>query len=87
MITFKPIGKWIWVESNNGGSKTTDAGIVYNEIIKTKHIWGKVVAIGDTLTEDVRVGDLVYWDRTQNKGQGYGGKDMVHQDWIALVDR
>jgi len=55
--------------------------------VKSRYIWGTVAAIGDKLTEDIRVGDRVLWDRTQNKGQGHEDKDMVHQDWIALVER
>ena len=87
MSKFKPIGKWIWVESHLGGQKETEAGIIYNEVVKTRNIWGTVVAIGDKITEDICVGDRVLWDRTQNKGQGHDGKDMVHQDWISLVER
>lgn len=87
MGKFKPIGKWIWVQSNLGGQTTTEAGIIYNEVVKSRYIWGTVAAIGDKLTEDIRVGDRVLWDRTQNKGQGHEDKDMVHQDWIALVER
>jgi co-chaperonin GroES (HSP10) len=87
MSKFKPIGKWIWVQSHLGGQKETEAGIIYNEVVKTRYIWGTVAAIGDKLTEDIRVGDRVLWDRTQNKGQGHEDKDMVHQDWIALVER
>lgn len=87
MSKFKPIGKWIWVKSNLGGQTETNAGIIYNEVIKSRYIWGEVMAIGDTLTEDIRVGDRVLWDRTQNKGQGYQDNDMVHQDWVALTER
>ena len=87
MSKFKPIGKWIWVQSELGGQTETEAGIIYNEVIRSRNIWARVVAIGDKITEDIRVGDRILWDRTQNKGQGYGGKDMVHQNWIALVDR
>ena len=87
MSNFKPIGKWIWVQSHLGGQKETEAGIIYNEVVKSRYIWGTVAAIGDKLTEDIRVGDRVLWDRTQNKGQGHEDKDMVHQDWIALVER
>lgn len=87
MSKFKPIGKWIWVQSHLGGETTTTAGIVYNEVVKSRYIWATVAAIGDKLTEDIRVGDRVLWDRTQNKGQGHEDKDMVHQDWIALVER
>lgn len=87
MNKFTPIGKWIWVQSHLGGQTTTEAGIIYNEIVKTRYVWGTVAAIGDKLTEDIRVGDRVLWDRTQNKGQGHEDKDMVHQDWIALVER
>jgi co-chaperonin GroES (HSP10) len=87
MSNFKPIGKWIWVKSHLGGQTETEAGIIYNEVVKSRYIWGTVAAIGDKLTEDIRVGDRVLWDRTQNKGQGHEDKDMVHQDWIALVER
>jgi co-chaperonin GroES (HSP10) len=87
MSNFKPIGKWIWVQSHLGGQKETEAGIIYNEVVKTRYVWGTVAAIGDKITEDIRVGDRVLWDRTQNKGQGHEDKDMVHQDWIALVER
>jgi len=87
MSNFKPIGKWILVKSHLGGQTETEAGIIYNEVVKSRYIWGTVAAIGDKLTEDIRVGDRVLWDRTQNKGQGHEDKDMVHQDWIALVER
>lgn len=50
------------------------------------YIWATVTAIGDKLTEDIKVGDKVLWDRTKNQGQGHDGGDMVHQDWIALVE-
>jgi len=87
MSNFKAIGKWIWVQSHLGGQKETEAGIIYNEVVKTQYIWGTVVGIGDKITEDIKVGDKVLWDRTKNQGQGHDGRDMVHQDWIALVER
>ena len=87
MSNFKPIGKWIWVQSHLGGQKETEAGIIYNEVVKTQYIWATVAAIGDKLTEDIRVGDRIMWDRTKNTGQGHLGGDMVHQDWVALVER
>ena len=87
MSGFKPIGKWIWVQSHLGGQTQTEAGIIYNEVIRSRYIWGTVAAIGDKLTEDIRVGDRILWDRTQNKGQGHEDKGMVHQDWVALVER
>ena len=87
MSKFKPIGKWVWVQSELGGQTETEAGIIYNEVIRSRNIWARVVAIGDKITEDIRVGDRILWDRTLNKGQGHDGKDMVHQDWIALVER
>ena len=87
MSNFKPIGKWIWVQSHLGGETKTESGVIYNEVVRSRYIWGTVAAIGDKLTEDIRVGDRVLWDRTQNKGQGHEDKDMVHQDWIAAVER
>jgi len=84
---FKPIGKWIAVKTSLGGEKTTEAGIIYTEKVKSRLIWSTVVAISPDLTEDIKVGDKVLWDLTKNAGRGYDGKDMVHQDWVELVDR
>ena len=45
------------------------------------------MALGDALTEDIRVGDKIMWDLTKNAGRNYGGKDLIHQDWIVATDR
>jgi hypothetical protein len=50
-------------------------------------VWGEVVDISPDLTEDIKIGDKVMWDLTKNLGRGYDGKDLVHQDWIAMVER
>ena len=47
----------------------------------------EVVAVGNDVTEDVRVGDTVYWELATNRGNHYGDLDLVHQDHIALVVR
>jgi co-chaperonin GroES (HSP10) len=83
----KPIGKWVLVATKLGGQKTTEAGIIYTEKVTCKMIWSDVVAVGPDITEDIKVGDKVMWDLTKNAGRGYDGKDLVHQDWIAMVER
>ena len=30
-MNFKPIGKWVAVQTNIGGEKTTEAGIIFEE--------------------------------------------------------
>ena len=85
MAKFKPIGKYIWVKTTFGGEKTNEFGIIYQERSKSKFIWSTVLAIGDKLTEDIKVGDEILWDVTQLK-DGYGGNHLVHQDWVQATN-
>jgi co-chaperonin GroES (HSP10) len=82
----KPIGKWIVAKSLVGGEKTTEAGIIFQEKSKYKIIRAKVLAVGNKLTEDIQVGDVILWDISKIK-DGYGGSHLVHQDWIEAVER
>jgi co-chaperonin GroES (HSP10) len=82
----KPIGKWIVAKSLIGGEKKTETGIIFQEKSKYKIIPAEVLAIGDKLTEDIRVGDTILWDLSKIK-DGYGGNHIVHQDWIEAVVR
>ncbi len=82
----KPVGKWILAKSLIGGQKTTDAGIIYNEKSTSKIIPAKVTAVGDKLTEDIQVGDIVWWDVSKIK-DGYGDCHVVHQDWVSFIER
>lgn len=85
--SLRPIGKWVMAATKLGGQKTTSQGIIYNEKVTNKMVWSTVVALGDALTEDIRVGDKIMWDLTKNVGRNYGGKDLIHQDWIVATDR
>ena len=51
----KPIGKWIVAMSLVGGEKTSEAGIIFQEKSKYKVIRAKVLAVGNKLTEDIKV--------------------------------
>jgi co-chaperonin GroES (HSP10) len=82
----KPVGKWILAKSLIGGEKKTEAGIIFNEKSTSKIIPAKVEAVGDKLTEDVQIGDTIWWDVSKLK-DGYGGSHVVHQDWIEFVER
>jgi len=82
----KPIGKWIVAKSLVGGEKKSEAGIIFQEKSKYKIIRAKVLAVGNKLTEDIKVGDVILWDVTKIK-DGYGGNHLVHQDWVEMVER
>ena len=88
MSKFKAIGKFVAVQTEGlGKEKQTESGIIYKEKITNPNIWSRVVAVGDKITEDIKVGDLVLWDLTKGKGRGYGSMDIVHQDDILAVER
>lgn len=82
----KPIGKWILAKSLIGGQKTTAAGIIYDEKSTSKIIPAKVLAVGDKLTEDIQVDDVIWWDVSKIKDK-YHGNHVVHQDWVSFVER
>lgn len=82
----KPVGKWILAKSLIGGEKKTEAGIIFNEKSNSKIIPARVEAIGNKLTEDIQVGDTIWWDVSKIK-DGYAGAHVVHQDWVEFVER
>ena len=86
MKQMKPIGKWILAKSLIGGEKTTSAGIIYQEKSKSKVIPAQVISVGDKLTEDIQINDVIWWDVSKIK-DGHNGLHVVHQDWISFVER
>lgn len=82
----RPVGKWIVAKALIGGQKTSEAGIIYTEKSTSKIIPAKVVAVGNKLTEDIQVGDIIWWDVSKIK-DGYKGDHIVHQDWVEMVER
>ena len=42
--------------------------------------------MGNKVTEDIKVDDIIWWDVTKIK-DGYEGDHVVHQDWIEMVER
>jgi co-chaperonin GroES (HSP10) len=88
MKQLRTIGKWVSVQTKGlGQQKKTSAGIIYTEKLNNPNIWSVVICVGDKVTEDIKVGDRVMWDISKIQGQGYGMNNIVHQDWIALVER
>ena len=82
----KPIGKWIVASSLIGGEKKTSAGIIFQEKSNSKIIPAKVISVGNKLTEDIQVGDVIWWDVSKIK-DGFRGNHLVHQDWVEMVER
>jgi co-chaperonin GroES (HSP10) len=89
MSNVRPIGKMLKLKPLFGGQKVTEQGIIYNETTsKSRLIWAEVVAIGDKLTEDIKVGDKVCWDLTAKFTKHHSGEfDIISQDAIAMVLR
>jgi co-chaperonin GroES (HSP10) len=86
MSNMKPIGKWIVAKALIGGEKTTAAGIIFQEKSKSRIIPAKVLSVGNKLTEDIKVGDIIWWDVGKIK-DGYNGDHVIHQDWVEMVER
>jgi co-chaperonin GroES (HSP10) len=87
-MKIRPIKKWIAVQTEGlGKEKKTEHGIIYTEKLTSKYMWSVVKLVGDELTEDIKVGDKVLWDITKGHGKGFENYDLIHQDWIAAVDR
>jgi co-chaperonin GroES (HSP10) len=84
---FRPVGKNLLLLRDFGGQKTTEAGIIYEEKVTCRLVWSKVIAVGDQVTEDIKVGDRVLWDITKVKGNHYKEYDVVHQDHAYMVER
>jgi len=84
----KPIGKWIAVKTDIGREKTTDSGIIYNDNrTKGHYVLAEVFAVGTGVTEDIMVGDTVYWELATARGNHYNEFDLVHQDHVVAVIR
>ena len=87
--SLRPIGKWIAVTTDIGGQKETEAGIIYEDNMTGKNgmVWSTVAAVGDKVVEDIRPGDKIMWDISTNRGNHYNVYDLVHEQFVELVDR
>ena len=87
-MKIRPIKKWIAVQTEGLGKEKMIVNDTANtEKLTSKYMWSVVKLIGDELTEDIKVGDRVLWDITKGHGKGFENYDLIHQDWIAAVDR
>jgi co-chaperonin GroES (HSP10) len=87
MNDLRPIGRNVVLLRDFGGQKTTEAGIIYEEKITSKLVWSKVIAVGDSVKEDIRVGDRALWDITKIKGQHYKEYEVISDEHIYGVER
>ena len=87
MNGFRPVGKNVAVKTELGGQKTTEAGIIYTEKVKSRLVWSTVMGVGEGITEDIKIGDKVLWDITKIKGNHFKEFDIIHQDHIYMVER
>ena len=87
MSGFRPVGKNVMLLKDFGGQKTTDSGIIYTEKVTSRLVWSKVIAIGEGVTEDIKVGDRALWDITKIKCNHYKEFELIHQDHIYMVER
>jgi co-chaperonin GroES (HSP10) len=87
MNGFRPVGKFVALKAEFGGQKTTEAGIIYTEKVNSRLVWSRVVAVGDGVTEDIKVGDKALWDITKIKGQHYKEYEVISEEHIYGVER
>jgi co-chaperonin GroES (HSP10) len=87
MKPLKPIGTNVLLQRDFGGQKTTEAGIIYNEKVTNRLVWSKVIAVGESVKEDIRVGDRALWDITKAGGNQYDGYDVIKEEHIYMVER
>lgn len=84
---FKPIGKFLSVNTEKKKETTTEAGIIYTDVYAGRYVKSTVVDVGDGLTEDIKPGDTVYWDSKQFKGDEVEGMHIINESWVAVVER
>ena len=87
MKEFRPVGKFVALRRDFGGEKKTEAGIIYNEKVNTRLVWSKVIAVGEGVTEDIKIGDRALWDITKCKGKQYDDLDVIEEEHIYMVER
>lgn len=87
MSKFRPVGKFVALRRDFGGEKKTEAGIIYNDKATTKLVWSKVVAVGEGVTEDIKVGDRALWDITKCRGKQHDDLDVIEEEHIYMVER
>lgn len=87
-MNVRAFGKWIAVNTDLGGEKKTEYGVIYQDNqTKGHYVMATVVSVGEKVTEDIRIGDRVYWELATNRGNHYEDIDFVHQDYVAAVIR
>jgi len=76
MRKFKAYGNWVAVKTVFKEEHISDEGILYkDEMPDNKMVWSDVVSVGPDVTEDILVGDLVYWQYGTDPGCFYKQDD------------
>tara|TARA_Y100001972_G_scaffold127402_1_gene184073 strand:+ start:136 stop:420 length:285 start_codon:yes stop_codon:yes gene_type:complete len=91
MKEFKAYGNWVAVVTKLKEEHTTEQGIIYKDALpENLHVWSEVYSIGDGVSEDIKVGDKVYWKLGANAGAYYTDGDLkldlVEVQNILLVE-
>ncbi len=81
--TFSPVGNKVLVHCVINREKTTDSGIVYTENNGHEPMKVLVVAVGDEVKEDIRIGDIVLWERV-SLGE-WNGYQVVEESSILAI--
>ena len=75
-MSVKPLGERVLIEIKNSEEKTA-GGIVIPQAAQEKTMEGKVVAIGESDTIKVKVGDSVIYDKYAGTQIKIGDKDHL----------
>ena len=92
MSKFKAYGNWVAVKTVFKEEHISEAGIVYKDDLPDNLMsWSEVVSVGPDVTEDILVGDLVYWQYGADPGcfykEGDKALDLVQSQNLLAVKR
>ena len=69
MSKFKAYGNWVAVKTVFNEEHVSEEGVIYKDDLPDNLMtWSEVVSVGPDVTEDILVGDLVYWKRPYETG-------------------
>jgi len=77
MKKFKAYGNWVALKTKLKEEHITEQGIVYKDALpENLHVWSEVYSVGECVSDDIKVGDLVYWKLGVNAGAYYTDGDL-----------
>jgi chaperonin GroES len=78
MRELQPLNENVLLEIPEKGEERTSGGIIIPDTAKEKPLYGKVIAIGDTVEPHIKIGDTVYYKE-------YSGNEFKFDDKKFMI--